>query len=360
MTRTAGEFRVSNDALDDEGELRRRLEAEGYLFFRKLQDGDKLRSLRRDITRVLMQGGWLVEGTDPLEGIARIEAQCTEGDIEYTAVYHEMYKLESFHRSGHWPEVMALIGKLVGEPVLPHPQKIARLWFPQYTEHTTPIHQDFVHFQGTYDTYTCWAPVGDCPIELGGLAVLPGSHRVSEPLEHHFSLGAGSLAIDEAELQGEWLTTDYEIGDSLIFNSLTVHQALPNLTEDRLRISLDNRYQHALLPIAEHMLEPHLQGHHPLAWEQVYANWETDDLKYYWKKMDLQVLPRLTKWGEKGFAQALERAGSGDAQAQHHLRRILKRDPSSDQGRRARAVLEAAGALPGEEPLGSQRHRERK
>jgi hypothetical protein len=33
------------------------------------------------------------------------------------------------------------------------------------------------------------------------------------------------------------------MGDALIFPSLTVHQALPNLTQDRLRVSLDNRYQ---------------------------------------------------------------------------------------------------------------------
>ena len=65
------------------------------------------------------------------------------------------------------------MGKIVDGPVFPHPAKIARIWFPQFTEHTTPVHQDFVHFQGSFDTYTCWAPVGECPIELGGLAMLP-------------------------------------------------------------------------------------------------------------------------------------------------------------------------------------------
>ena len=65
--------------------------------------------------------------------------------------------------------------------------------FPQFVEHTTPIHQDFVHFQGHHDNLTCWTPVGDCPRDLGGLAVLRGSHRVDRVLQHHFSLGAGSL-----------------------------------------------------------------------------------------------------------------------------------------------------------------------
>ena len=61
------------------------------------------------------------------------------------------------------------IQKIVDGDVLVQPQKVARLWFPQFTDHTTPPHQDFVHFQGDFDTYTCWTPVGDCPIELGGI-----------------------------------------------------------------------------------------------------------------------------------------------------------------------------------------------
>ncbi|MBM3265529.1 MAG: phytanoyl-CoA dioxygenase family protein [candidate division Zixibacteria bacterium] len=169
-------FRVSNEALDDPEELRRRLADDGYVFIKRLQNPDALLALRRDILRVCMAGGWLVKGTDPMDGIANVAAQCTEGDIEYTDVYHEIYKLESFHRAGHGSEVIRVMEKVVDGPVLPHPQKVARLWFPKYTAHTTPIHQDYVHFQGTYDTYTCWAPVGDCPIELGGLAILPGSH----------------------------------------------------------------------------------------------------------------------------------------------------------------------------------------
>ena len=119
------------------------------------------------------------------------------------------------------------------------------------TDHTTPVHQDFVHFQGCFETYTFWAPVGDCPIELGPLALIPGSHKVGRVMRPHFSLGAGALAIPEKEQTGEWACSDFEVGDSLIFPSLTVHQALPNVTEDRMRVSLDNRYQAFGRPIAE-------------------------------------------------------------------------------------------------------------
>ena len=345
------ELRVSNDAMHDPEELRRRLDEEGYLFFKRLQDPDKLRALRHEMFSVIQQGGWLVAGTDPMEGIANVAAQCTEGDLGYTDVYHEVYKLESFHRSAHWPEVITMMETLMGKPVMAQPQKVARIWFPKYTEHTTPIHQDFVHFQGSFANLTCWAPVGDCPIELGGLAVLPGSHKVNQVLDHHFSLGAGGLFVDteqdaktHAALDVAWHSTDYEIGDSLIFPALTVHKALPNYTEDRLRVSLDNRYQAISDPIAEHMLQPHLSLSVKLTWEEVYANWQTDDLKYYWQRYTTPVVPRDTSYAEKGFAEAVELAKQGDPRAQLQLRRIIKRDPDSPFGRLAQQALAASPA----------------
>ena len=182
------ELRVSNDARDNIAELRQRLENDGYLFFRRLLEPDRLWSLRREMLEIMQRGGWLVAGTDPVEGIADSEARCTEGDLGYTDVYHEVYKLQSFHEIAHDRALLDLLEDIRGCTMMPQPQKVARLWFPKFTEHTTPIHQDFVHFQGTHDNLTCWTPVGNCPRELGGLAVLPGSHRVDRVLEHHFSL----------------------------------------------------------------------------------------------------------------------------------------------------------------------------
>ena len=242
------EFRASNDAIDDADELRKRIRDYGYLFFRRLHDPDMLRELRLEILGALRDQGWIRRDAELIDGVADISHRCAEGDLEYAQAYHQAYRLESFHRSGHWPSVINVMEKIVGGEVLPHPNKIARLWFPQYVEHTTPVHQDFVHFQGAYDTYTCWSPVGDCPIELGGLAVQPGSHKRNTVFDHHFSLGAGSLTVDTDEHQGDWVTTDYEMGDALIFHSLTLHQALPNVTDDRLRVSLDNRYQALVFP----------------------------------------------------------------------------------------------------------------
>ncbi|MFT5524569.1 MAG: ectoine hydroxylase-related dioxygenase (phytanoyl-CoA dioxygenase family) [Pirellulaceae bacterium] len=336
------ELLVSN-IRDDAAELNRRLEDDGYLFFKRLLDPERLRELRREMLTIMQVGGWLVEATDPVAGIADPSARSTEGDLEYTDVYHEVYKLQSFHEIAHCSQVLDLLGRIRGCPMMPQPQKVARLWFPKYTEHTTPVHQDFVHFQGNFDNLTCWSPVGDCPRELGGLAILRGSHKVARVLDHQFSLGAGSLVVNPAEYDDasdQWHTTDYEVGDTLIFPFLTIHKALPNVTEDRLRVSLDNRYQRVGDPIAEHMLNPHLSSISSLSWDDVYQNWDGDEFQYYWKKYDNPVLPKITEYLDKAFDEAVELAANGDERAVLHLRRIATRDPQSVQGQRAQAVLE--------------------
>lgn len=346
MSESLQEFRVSNDAIDEAPELRRRMDEEGYLFFRSFQNPDDLAALRMQMLEVCRKGGWVKDGTDLADGIMNLESRCTEGNPEYTDVYHEVYKLPSFHRSGHWPVVLDMMETLFDSPVIPHPQKVTRMWFPQYTAHTTPIHQDFVHFQGAYETLTCWTPLSDCPVELGGLAILPRSHKINTVREHHFSLGAGSLAILESELEDGWVTTNYELGDTLIFTSLTVHRALPNLTPDRLRLSLDNRYSAVNQPIAEQMLTPHLSNHTEFKWDDVYADWEGDeDLKFYWHKYDLDVVPYDDRWSAWGFKEALSRARDGDEAALFYLDRTIKREGDTAHADEARQVLKEYGQV---------------
>ena len=80
------ELRISNDIMEDADALRERIDDEGYLFFKQLQRPEKLLELRQQMLTVMQEGGWLIAGTDPLDGIADVSQQCTEGDVEYSDV----------------------------------------------------------------------------------------------------------------------------------------------------------------------------------------------------------------------------------------------------------------------------------
>ena len=118
-----------------------------------------------------------------------------------------------------------------------------------------------------------------------------------------------------------------KIGDTLIFSALTIHKALPNLTEDRLRVSLDNRYQAVDDPIAEHMLEPHLNLFNSLTVGTCLSKiGSLMNCSIIGKNRDLTVIPRDFSYGNKGFEEALELARDGDERAILHLDRAIKRD----------------------------------
>lgn len=118
-----GELRESNDAIRDAVVLNQRLDEDGYLFFRELLDPARVMELRREMLSVMQQGGWLVAGTDPVEGIADPAARSTEGDPEYTDVYHEVYKLESFHEIAHDRRIMDVMERIRDCTMMPQPAK---------------------------------------------------------------------------------------------------------------------------------------------------------------------------------------------------------------------------------------------
>ena len=336
------EFRVSNDILGSPDALKSMLLEEGYLFFKRLIEPDQIGGLRSEILDLYRPHDWLLPGTDPLEGRVDRSKSCAEGEPPYLEVYQLLYGLRSFHAVAHAPELIATMEKLVGGEVLVHPSKVARMSFPQSDRHTTPIHQDFVHFQGSYHTLTCWTPLSDCPVELGGLAIHPRPWS-DEIFGHHFSLGAGMLKIDEDQLSGSWHTTDYEVGDALIFHSLTVHKALPNETDEHIRISLDNRYQSASDVINDRQLQPHLSGGGTRwGWDSIYQEWpDNDDLAYYWNDMETRIVPWDDGFADKGVMDAIAKARNGDEDAIYSLKILLKANPGSKWAGQAAETLAA-------------------
>jgi hypothetical protein len=259
-----------------------------------------------------------------------------EPEPAFLAVYREVQRREAFHALAHHAALLDLAERLLDEPALPHPNKIARLSFPGNVQHTTPPHQDFPFIQGAARTYTMWIPLGDVPRELGGLEVNRGSHRTGV-FPHHIAMGAGGMGIHLADLPDDWHTADYRAGDVLVFHSHMVHRAAPNQSRGRLRLSVDFRYQARSEPISEKNLHPHTGA---LTWDEAYRGWSRTDLQYYWRREDVGVTGYDTGYFAHRDQEAYDAAARGEAVARPALLRMAQRDPDPAKRERAARVLE--------------------
>ncbi len=278
-------FNVSNELLDQPEKLREQARKDGYLYFQRLIDEESICKLRHDFLEICHRHGWAEGGETLMDGI-RVGGPFMEGDDGYWPVLDEFQSLETFHAFAHHPAILNMCDKLFGEKTLVHPRNIGRIMFPENTKYTTPAHQDFIHIRGTEETYTAWIPLGDCPEHLGGLSVLSGSHQNGiYPVKPAF--GAGGLGIDTEPLEAgglRWVGGDFEIGDALFFHSHAVHKALPNQTPDRIRLSVDYRYQGSSQPVTEGSLLPHFNR---MQWDEIYKGWSSKQYQYYWNKFEL-------------------------------------------------------------------------
>lgn len=263
--------------------LRLQMQQDGYLYVPELLPKECVAEVANAILHLCEQKKWADAHGNAL-GPPRLE-----GSEEWWEVYDPLQKMESFHALAHRPELIQLLRALLVEEVLVHPRNIARIVFPHAEFFTTPPHQDFPLIQGTPDTYTAWIPLVDCPLELGGLAILAGSHRFGK-LPVHAATGPGGLKVDTEPFSSlPWCANAMQAGDLLLFHSYTVHRALPNRSSNRLRISVDYRYQAVSQPIVGDSLLPHYGR---LSWEHIYEDWKNESLKYYWLRQPLNVVAR--------------------------------------------------------------------
>jgi hypothetical protein len=132
--------------------------------------------------------------------------------------------------------------QLLGPDGFCYPVKLPRVVYPASLVPRQPggfVHKDYKSVQ---DMFTCWVPLIDVPRSLGGLAVWPGSQHWSRVQPHPLRT-----------LEPGWRTTDYAVGDVLIFHCLTTHAALPN-RESRLRMSAEYRWQLADQPVPRRLV----------------------------------------------------------------------------------------------------------
>lgn len=330
--------------ISDTSALRSTLRQRGYLFIRNVVPTAALDATLRTVLTEVDAGGWLKPGTSVLERQANPSAACVEPEAAFRSVYDKVFALEAFHRLPHSEPLVHLMQNILGQrDILIHPRKIGRLIFPVQSgelNFSTPAHQDYWALQGSPDTLTVWIPLHDCPIEQGSLMVAEGSHREGI-FSYRLALGAGAVEVEDS-LEGLWRGGDFKAGDVLIFFTLLVHKGAPNFT-DRLRVSIDCRFQRAQDPVSIECVR--LSGE-AYDWPDVYRNWKSEDLKYYWKSLDLRTIPYDPKYYARRDDLAFSEGERGNPKAVSALQRLAK--SHADPGARARAavLLESLVARP--------------
>ena len=281
--------------------LKEEIDAHGYLLIRGLLPLGDIDPLLREIVEIVDRAGWLLPGYDPLERRVDASKACGDPDPSFKSTYQQVFNLESLHAFAHHVLLQRVFKRLTGPRLLIQPKMVARLIFPNCERLIVHAHQDHQAVAGDPESFTAWLPLHDCPEELGPLQILEASH--------HFGLQCrdpkiGYIAKEEAR-GGDWVGGRINAGDVLIFHSLTVHTASPNISK-QLRISMDYRFQdygRVLNPGT--LVFPGSSDGSGRSWEATYANWRSEELKYYWKRFPLQFKPSKAE-----LAQLAETADS--------------------------------------------------
>lgn len=124
-------YNDSTDIAADGAELARRMERDGYLFIRGLLPAAVVEDLRLKFLAIARDSGWVKTDAPLAEAIADQNGFCVEPEPNYMERYGKMYLLPEFHAIQHRPELLELLERMCGEPVMPHPRLIGRTIFPQ-------------------------------------------------------------------------------------------------------------------------------------------------------------------------------------------------------------------------------------
>jgi hypothetical protein len=274
-----GWYTSSKDLLEDPVAMRQRLDQDGYLYIPGYLDSDLVDEAREVLIGQLDNLG-LVDRTHPI----------------FDSIAKQPWQGQSFHH---------LIDENVPLQQLLHAGRMIELYrrlfdfsvrYLDFTwmrvigpGHGTAPHVDSVYMnRGTHQLYTSWTPLMEITPDIGGLTIMPGSHRLDRLKKHYEGdvdtyctnlpnpkpqdvhgwvgpLGDGKLSDHPAKLQSKlglpWLTAErYGPGDVVVFSIYTVHGSLDNQS-NRIRLSTDSRYQRADEPADERWIGTNPIGH---------------------------------------------------------------------------------------------------
>jgi ectoine hydroxylase-related dioxygenase (phytanoyl-CoA dioxygenase family) len=263
------------------GELRKSFLLDGFVQLPGLLARPRVLAARAQVTASLEKLGWLIEDRMTNRSSAGPVAHHDTGrmrgreafDPSWRVGYTAVQSIEAFHALAHDDNLLDAVRQLLGERVVVHPRKIARISFPGL-DFPTPPHQDCLFNEPAVDVVAAWIALGDYSAEDGTLRLLRGSAHLG-PLPTRESDGLGGETVDISPSDPRWAGASYRAGDVVLFHSFTVHMATAN-RGSQVRLSLDARYQSAEEPIKLQSLLPHHFSSGVLpSWQKLTQGWSS-------------------------------------------------------------------------------------
>lgn len=256
-------YLIPSDPQSPLEELREQYAAQGYLWLKGILDRDAVLAFRKYYFEMMLPTGIIAPGTDPAEGIA--SGQLSSRSL-HDKLLMELVRTAAYEAFCLDPRIWQFYDRFLGGPSYLHKRKIVRSSFPGATSNT-PAHYDLIYLRGgTASVCTSWIPIGDIPVEMGGLVYLEGSDQLGRQMEAEFAVMNAELSPEERinaynknmseggwvgkdlpamadQFDTRWLIADYEAGDMVVHSAYMIHAATVNMHPSQIRLSTDIRYQ---------------------------------------------------------------------------------------------------------------------
>ncbi|MEM6428235.1 MAG: phytanoyl-CoA dioxygenase family protein [Deinococcota bacterium] len=243
--------------------LKEQYQKQGYLWLKAFFLREDVLAFRKHFFSAFKDTGLLAKGSDPEQGIYSGTAV---NPRQSNQILMEIVRSAAFESFCLQPRHWQFYDAFFSGPSYIHKRKLIRYTVPHKAS-STGGHYDLVYLRaGTDKLCTSWIPIGDTPVEMGGLVYLEGSDGFGRELEAKFAeqhadlsaeeriraynkdMGTGWLSKDLASLADKadtrWLVADYEAGDLMIHSPYMIHAATDNRdSHNHLRLSTDLRFQ---------------------------------------------------------------------------------------------------------------------
>jgi hypothetical protein len=244
-------FEDATGLLDQPDLLRAQAEALGYLYFAGFIPSQRMAEVRALVSGLSAGYGWteLDPGNPPFQQVRPGAEFAGYGwdDPRFVRLQTQVCTHPAFRSLVQDESILRILEIVYGEAAAVATMNQCWIKLPGDPERTTLPHQDTYYLPSCPRMWSVWFPLVDTPLEVGPLAVIPGSHRKAW---YH----QGSLRGIDVPKDVVWATGPVRPGDVVAYGAATVHCAWSNVSQNNVRVALDVRYEP--LAMANSILRP--------------------------------------------------------------------------------------------------------